>query len=41
MLLTGNNLSGRLKKNTKLFHPVVQFDPGKERLIQFDFSEKY
>ncbi|MEP6949215.1 MAG: peptidoglycan DD-metalloendopeptidase family protein [Ginsengibacter sp.] len=40
MLLTGNNLSDRLKKNTKHFHPVVQFDPGKEKLIQFDFTEK-
>lgn len=40
MLLTGNNLSGRLKLNTRHFHRVVRFDQKKERLIQFDFTEK-
>jgi peptidoglycan LD-endopeptidase LytH len=40
MLLKENNLSERLKKNTKHFHPVVAFNPAKEKLIQFDFTEK-
>jgi len=39
MLLTGNNLYVRLKTTTKHFHPVVQFNPGKEKLIRFDFTE--
>ena len=30
----------RLKMNSKHFHPVVQFNPAKEKLIQFDFTEK-
>ncbi len=29
-----------LKKNTQHFHPVVQFNPEKEKIIQFDFTEK-
>ena len=40
MLLKENSLFERLKMNTKHFHPVVQFNPGKERVIQFDFTEK-
>lgn len=40
MPLTENNLYERLKMNTKQFHPVVQFNPAKEKLIQFDFTEK-
>jgi murein DD-endopeptidase MepM/ murein hydrolase activator NlpD len=39
MILTVNNLSERLKKNTKQFHPVVLFDPAKEKMIQLDFTE--
>jgi hypothetical protein len=40
MLLKENDLPERLKMNTKYFHPVVQFNPAKEKLIQFDFTEK-
>lgn len=33
------NLTEFLKKYTNQFHPVVQFNPEKEKLIQFDFTE--
>ncbi|MEO8763936.1 MAG: peptidoglycan DD-metalloendopeptidase family protein [Ginsengibacter sp.] len=38
MLLTENNLYVRLKTSTKHFHPVVKFDPEKEKLVSFDFT---
>lgn len=34
-----NNLIDLLKKFSEQFHPVVQFNPAKEKLIQFDFTE--
>ena len=40
MYLTQTTLYERLKVNTNRFHPVVQFNPEKEKLIQFDFTEK-
>ncbi len=40
MLLREDNLYRRLSTNTKHFHPVVPFDPAKEKLIQLDFTEK-
>ena len=33
------NLTDLLKKNSKQFYPVVQFNSEKEKLIQFDFTE--
>ena len=35
-----SSLFERLKINSKHFHPVVQFNPSKEKLIHFDFTEK-
>ena len=40
MYLTQTTLYERLKMNTHRFHPVVQFNPEKEKLVQFDFTEK-
>jgi hypothetical protein len=40
MYLTQTSLYERLKLNTHHFHPVVQFNPSKEKLIHFDFTEK-
>jgi peptidoglycan LD-endopeptidase LytH len=40
MLLTENNLYVRLQSNTKHFHPVVNFDPSKEKLAYLDFTER-
>jgi len=40
MYLTQTTLYERLKMNTHRFHPVVHFNPDKERLIQLDFTEK-
>jgi murein DD-endopeptidase MepM/ murein hydrolase activator NlpD len=40
MYLTQTTLYERLKLNTHRFHPVVQFNPENERLIQLDFTEK-
>lgn len=34
------NLTDLLKKYSRQFHPVVQFNPEKEKLIHFDFTEK-
>ena len=39
MHLTQTTLYERLKMNTHRFHPVVQFNPEKERLIELDFTE--
>jgi peptidoglycan LD-endopeptidase LytH len=40
MLLKEDNLYRRLITNTKHFHPVVAFNPAKDKLVQFDFTEK-
>jgi murein DD-endopeptidase MepM/ murein hydrolase activator NlpD len=40
MYVTHTTLYERLKMNTHRFHQVVQFDPEKDKLIYFDFSEK-
>ncbi|MEP6627448.1 MAG: peptidoglycan DD-metalloendopeptidase family protein [Ginsengibacter sp.] len=34
-----NKLLSRLKKHSSEFHPVVTFDPDKEKLIALDFTE--
>jgi peptidoglycan LD-endopeptidase LytH len=39
MFLTGNNLTGRLRKNTRHFHPVVRFNPEADSIIHIDFTE--
>ncbi|MEP6926566.1 MAG: peptidoglycan DD-metalloendopeptidase family protein [Ginsengibacter sp.] len=39
MYSTQTTLYERLKITTHRFHPVVQFNPAKEKLIQFDFTE--
>jgi len=33
-----NNIEGVLKKHPGAFHPVVPFDPGRDRLYHFDFT---
>ncbi len=40
MILTTGNLYERLKTQTSNFHPVVKFNPQKEKIISFDFTEK-
>lgn len=39
MLLYKNNLYEWLKSKAREFHPIVPFNPAKEKLIQFDFTE--
>ena len=40
MLLKEDNLYRRLSTSTKHFHPVIEFNPVKEKLVHFDFTEK-
>ena len=40
MFVREYNLTDLLKKYSKQFHPVVQFNPAKEKLMQFDFTER-
>src|SRR6476660_8683684 len=40
MYLRQTTLYERLKANKHRFHQVVPFNPEKEKLIQFDFTEK-
>jgi peptidoglycan LD-endopeptidase LytH len=40
MHLTQTTLYERLKMNTHRFHHVVQFNPEKDKLIRFDFTQK-
>lgn len=39
ILFGGNNLYKRLQQKSQYFHPVVKFNPAKEKLVQFDFKE--
>src|SRR5579872_6550763 len=38
-LLSASPVSGVLARHTGRFHAVVPFDPGKDRLFPFDFTE--
>ena len=40
MFVREYNLTALLKKYSKQFRPVVQFNPAKEKLMQFDFTER-
>lgn len=40
MFVREYNLTGLLKKYSKQFRRVVQFNPAKEKLMQFDFTER-
>jgi len=35
-----SELENALKKNRGDFHPVVDFDPAKDKLFHFDFTER-